>query len=456
MGESWSDLDATEYLMEYGWVPVGGENPTAVGAYVTGEPKRGIRNYTLAENPLNYSDVGYDTPGPEVHSDGEIWNAVNWAVRQAFIDRYGAGNAALQRSCADGLTPVASCPGNRRWIQLVYDAWLLMASGNVSMLNARDALLAADLVRFGGANQDLIWNVFASRGFGKNASSNGVNDTDPVPSFESDYADNATVTFKAVGDADGSPVQLFVGDYQARATPIADTDPATALPDTFKIVPGTYRFTARGNGFGQAHFTFSLNPGQVRDMPVNMPRNLVSKASGATATGDGTALDSLIDDSEATQWTATGAPSGKQVTVRLDPTTPAQQIRRVQVSALIGPGQSRFSALRQFQVLACEAKGAVDCSQDSQFTLIYTSPADAFPAIAPRPRAPELIMRSFDVPQTKATHLRFRVVSSQCTGNPAYAGEQDNDPTANTDCATAAPDTASQTVRAAEFEAFSS
>jgi extracellular elastinolytic metalloproteinase len=455
MGESWSDLDATEYLMEYGWVPVAGESPTAVGAYVTGEPQRGIRNYTLAENPLNYSDVGYDTPGPEVHSDGEIWNAVNWAVRQVFIDRYGAGNAALQRSCADGLTPVASCPGNRRWIQLVYDAWLLMASGNVSMLNARDALLAADQIRFGGANQDLIWNVFASRGFGKNASSNGGNDTDPVPSFESDYADNATVTFKAVGDADGFPVQLFVGDYQARATPIADTDPATTLSDTFKIVPGAYRFTARGNGFGQAHFTFSLNPGQVRDMPVNMPRNLVSKASGATATGDGTALDSLIDDSEATQWTATGAPAGKQVTVRLDPAKPAQQVRRVQVSAMIGPDQSRFSALRQFEVLACEAKGAVDCSQDSQFTLIFTGPANAFPAVAPRPRAPELIMRSFAVPQTKATHLRFRVVSSQCTGSPAYAGEQDNDPRANTDCTTAAPTTASETVRAAEFEAFS-
>jgi hypothetical protein len=455
MGESWSDLDATEYLMEYGWIPVDGESPTAVGAYVTGEPERGIRNYTLAENPLNYSDVGYDVPGPEVHSDGEIWNAVNWAVRKAFIDRYGAGDAALNRSCADGFTTVASCPGNRRWIQLVYDAWLLMASGNVSMLNARDALLAADQVRFGGANTDLIWNVFASRGFGKNASSNTGGDTDPVPSFESDYADNATVTFKAVGDADGSPVQLFVGDYQARSTPIADTDPATALSDTFKIVPGTYRFTARGDGFGQAHFTFSLNPGQVRDMPVNMPRNLVSKASGATATGDGTAQDNLIDDSEATQWTATGAPAGKQVTVRLDPSKPAQQIRRLQVSALIGPGQSRFSALRQFQVLACEAKGAVDCSQDSQFTLIFTSPANAFPAVAPRPRAPELIMRSFAVPQTKATHLRFRVVSSQCTGTPAYAGEQDNDPRANTDCATAAPATASQTVRAAEFEAFS-
>ena len=105
-----------------------------------------------------------------MHADGEIWNGLNWAIRQAFIDRYGAGTPASQQSCADGQTPVAQCPGNRRWIQLVYDAWLLMASGNVSMLNARDALIAADQVRFGGVNKDLLWNVFASRGFGKNAS----------------------------------------------------------------------------------------------------------------------------------------------------------------------------------------------------------------------------------------------------------------------------------------------
>ena len=208
MGESWSDLDATEYLLEYGFIPVNGENPTAVGAYVTGDPKAGSRNYPLDNNPLNYSDVGYDTPGPEVHSDGEIWNAVNWAIRQAFINRYGSGTAAQLRSCADGLTPVAQCPGSRRWIQLVYDAWLLMASGNVSMLNARDAFIAADQIRFGGANRELLWNTFASHGFGKNASSNGGGDTDPIPSFESDFANNATVTFKAVGDANGHPVQL--------------------------------------------------------------------------------------------------------------------------------------------------------------------------------------------------------------------------------------------------------
>ena len=54
MGESWSDLDATEYLSEYGFIPVDGENPTAVGAYVTGEPKAGIRNYPLNHDPLQW------------------------------------------------------------------------------------------------------------------------------------------------------------------------------------------------------------------------------------------------------------------------------------------------------------------------------------------------------------------------------------------------------------------
>src|SRR5206468_7119345 len=143
------------------------------------------------------------------------------------------------------------------------------------------------------------------------------------------YADNASVTFKAIGDADGRPVQLYVGDYQARAVPIADTDPATPLADTFKIVPGTYSFIARGDGFGEARVTASFLPGQVRDLPVNMPRNLASSFSGATATGDGSSLGNLIDDNEATRWVATGAPLGKQVTVRLDPSLPAQQIARV-------------------------------------------------------------------------------------------------------------------------------
>ncbi len=84
--------------------------------------------------------------------------------------------------------------------------------------------------------------------------------------------------------------------------------------------------------------------------------------------------------------------------------------------------------------------------------VIFTSAADAFPSVAPRPRAPELIITSFNVPQTKATHLRIEVVTNQCTGAPDYAGEQDADPRANTDCTTASAQ--ANNVRIAEFQAF--
>jgi extracellular elastinolytic metalloproteinase len=151
--------------------------------------------------------------------------------------------------------------------------------------------------------------------------------------------------------------------------------------------------------------------------------------------------------------------AGRQVTVDL--AGGASQVRRIQVSAMLRPPimgdpdggrQGRVSALRQFRVLACEASGAVDCSNAADFHAIFTSSADAFPSIAPRPRAPELIIQSFDVPKTKATHLRLEVLTNQCTGAPDYAGEQDADPRANTDCTTAS--TQALNVRVAEFQAF--
>ena len=44
------------------------------------------------------------------------------------------------------------------------------------------------------------------------------------------------------------------------------------------------------------------------------------------------------------------------------------------------------------------------------------------------------------------------MLTNQCTGAPDYAGEQDNDPRANTDCTTASPQALN--VRIAEFQAF--
>lgn len=467
MGESWSDLDAMEYLASGGLVPAG-QSPFVTGQYVTGNGVRGIRDYALNRNPLNYGDLGFDLTGPEVHADGEIWNAVNVDIRQAFIQRYGAGGRALRESCARGATPVTRCPGDRRWIQLVYDAWLLMADGSVSMLDARDAMLSADRIRFGGADQALLWNAFARRGMGSGAASNTNADSDATPSFASPTAHDGTVRFRAVDDT-GAPVpgaRFFVGDYQGRAVPVADGDPATALPDTAAIVPGTYAMVAQAPGHGMTRFTARVTAGAHRTVVVRLARNLASAANGATATGDGVDLSALIDDDEATTWAYLGAAAtpvaGRQVTVRLAG-GPPQQVRRIQVSALLRPadahdpggdtaGQNRFTALRSFRVLACTASAAADCSQAADYRTVYTSAKDAFPAVRPRPVAPDLIMRSFTIPRTTATHLRFEVVASQCTGNPAYAGQQTADPNVPTDCTTGSP--VSGQVRAAEFQAF--
>ena len=337
------------------------------------------------------------------------------------------------------------------------------------MVDARNAIIAADHIRYNGIDADIMWNAFAKRGLGQAANSNGTNDADPVPGFDSPHLDEATVRFRPVGNASGAPAQLFVGHYEARATPVADTDPGTELDDVFKLVPGTYDLVARAAGFGHVRTTLTVRAGQLRDLPVNMRYNLASSANGATATGDGVNHAALIDDTEATNWaslriTAEPVPAspqivGKQVTVRLDPSRRAQTFDRIQVSAMLrqattmgDPGQNRFSALRQFELLACEARGAVDCSQASQFTSVFTSPADAFPAGVPRPRAPDLIIRSFDVPNTRATHVRMRVLTNQCTGGPVYQGDQDNDPANNSDCPSGS--TQDDNVRAAELQVF--
>jgi len=481
MGESWSDLSAMEILNEYGFVPVAGENRYAIGPYVTGDPQAGIRNYGMNQSPLNFSDVGYDfvcngATCPlltQVHADGEIWSAVNFAIRQAMNAQYDgafpSSDADLQQSCAEGLTPVEQCPGNRRWVQLMFDAWLLMATGTPTMLDARDAMLAADLTRFGGANQELLWNAFAQRGFGEGAVQSSSEDADPVPSFSSPHATEATFTFSPI-DADGNLVsgaRLFVGRYEARVTPVADTDPSTALGNVVQLVPGTYEFVAQASGFGAKRFTLTLRSGQNRQTPVKLSANLASAARGATTTGEGTNLGALTDDTEATNWAYLGAldtgVAGRQVTVRLDPSKAFWQISRVQVSALLRnriptdpggdtPAQNRFSALRSFQIWTCRAKGAVDCSQDVQFQLTFTSPGDAFPAIGPRPRAPDLLLREFAIPKTLATYVRIVVLTNQCTGAPDYQGEQDQDPGAISDCSTGS--TQDDNVRIAELQVF--
>jgi hypothetical protein len=501
MGESFGDLNGMEYLNEYGVVPVSHENPYSVGPYVTSNPKRGIRNYGMnfpyagdapsrgesqKASGLNFGDIGYDFVGAQVHADGEIWSATNFDVRRLLLARYG-GSRTRQVECADGKRPPEQCPGNRRWIALYYDAMVLMPV-RPSMLDARNAILAADMTRFGGANQDLLWYAFATRGFGESAFAVDGADVQPRPAFDSPRQREATVRFRAVARDDKNAqvnATVYVGHYQARVSPIADTDPSTGpadgsqpvdasnLDNTASFTPRLYEFTATAPGYGFVRFRTFFFPGETRTIELQFATNWASRFQGAVATGDGVRQADLIDDSERTNWHSAGAPvRGRQVTVQLG--GGAHKLDRAAVSAYLTlenegdpemppdpptPGtQNRFTALKAFELWGCSA----DCAGTGTWKLVYRSAPDFFPSDPPRPVAPDLLLRGLDLKgshrSSRFTHVRLVVVDNQCTGTAAYQGDQDNDPGMNADCIAGSPPNflpRGNDVRAAELQLYS-
>jgi len=83
----------------------------------------------------------------------------------------------------------------------------------------------------------------------------------------------------------------------------------------------------------------------------------------------------------------------------------------------------------------------------------FTSPDDAFPGDVPRPLQPNLNLRSFTITPTLATHVQLRVLTTQCTGQAKFAGDQDDDPFNNSDCSASA---SGPIARATELQVFSS
>jgi extracellular elastinolytic metalloproteinase len=459
--ESWSDLGFAAYFTEFGIAAAEGVDPLVLGPYVTGDTISGIRNYSMSNSPLNYSNLEYDGSGlTSPHANGEIWSATNYDIFTSLAKKYDAqfpsGDKALQRACAKGERVADRCPGNRRWNQIQFDSFLLQPTG-VSMLDSRDAMLAADRMRFGGANQDELWDAFARRGMGGTASTTGPRDLDAVPGFDSPRrTDEARVSFVAPESA--QKVQVFVGQYEARSTPAADTDLDTALDEQVDLVPGSYEFFARADGFGHVRWTETFAADENRTVVVPLRRNLASLHSGAKISGDGVNLEDLIDDTEATNWASLdgkgtaseGKPEGaqvegRQVTVDLAGDAP-HQVSEIQVSAVLrgalrdkeedGGSQSRFSALRSFDVLTCDASTGADCSKPESFTKVFSSTEDAFPSRRPRPKVSDLLLRPFDVQDSSATHVRLVVRDNQCTGGPDFQGETnpDSDPAFNPDC----------------------
>ena len=104
---------------------------------------------------------------------------------------------------------------------------------------------------------------------------------------------------------------------------------------------------------------------------------------------------------------------------------------------MLSLGQNRFTALRQFAIQACNASTLERRlhAADRLHHRLHEPGRTRSRVGSPRPVSrTELLLRSFDIPATTATHVRLVVLTNQCTGAAAYQGEQDSDPINDTDC----------------------
>ncbi|WP_030207901.1 M36 family metallopeptidase [Streptomyces sp. NRRL S-87] len=209
LGEGWSDVVS---FLKWG--------DAVVGEYDSGDATRGLRHAAYDRHPWTYAT--YDA-AKDVHDNGEIWAATMYDVRKA------KGIAYTQQLLVDGLKNTPSSP---------------------SFLDARDAVLAADRTNTGGADQCLLWRVFAARGMGQGATSSSdqmtVTTSTTVPA-------ECLPTARAGGPyttAEGTDVQLD-GSASTKGTAASagalvsyawdldgdgDHDDATGLRPTFRAV----------------------------------------------------------------------------------------------------------------------------------------------------------------------------------------------------------------------------
>ncbi|MBO2009294.1 M36 family metallopeptidase [Hymenobacter negativus] len=187
MGEGWSDFFELWMTTRPGDV---GATARGIGTYILGQATTGpgirplpystdfaVNNATYAfigqtVNGVNYGNYPNSNYPEDQHATGFVWCTVLWDLNWAMIQRYGY-DANIYTGTG----------GNNKTMQLIMDG-LKLQPCSPGFLDGRDAILAADRATFGGANQALIWQVFARRGMGSNAVQGSSDDlTDNTAGF---------------------------------------------------------------------------------------------------------------------------------------------------------------------------------------------------------------------------------------------------------------------------------
>ncbi len=263
-GEGWSDYYALMYTTNWASAtPSDGFNiPRGIGTYALGQPATGlgIRAFryctNIAVNPRVYSAVIPSAP----HDRGEYWCMALWEMTWEMIQQTGINPNLFNPSAAGG---------NSAALKLVTEAMKLQPCGP-GFIDARNAILQADTIFFGGLYSCAIWKAFAKRGMGRNASQGSANSvTDQIPSF---IVDNGffSVTQTAPQIQEGQNVTYSNHITAGNCSPMANFFATDTLPTNVTYVSGgSYNAGNRTVTFGP----INLSSGQTQTHPVTVTVN---------------------------------------------------------------------------------------------------------------------------------------------------------------------------------------
>ncbi len=338
---------------------------------------------------------------------------------------------------------------------------ILQASGTPSMVDMRNAELAAVLMR-DKKDYVTVADAFARRGLGKDAATRGTDDTDPTPSFASSVAShNGTVTFDLRDARTGKAVKgsVYVGMFSARCTPIATTLGGEENPKpTQPMLKGSYTITVQAKGYGIQRFSVNVEPGAQREV-LELQQNVASSSSGAGVSGNAGSLrmGRVIDDNEGSNGAFDKQPvKGRALTVTFG--TGMTTFDKVAVSALHHPAEAlpeggteiegRLTGIRAFDLQVSKDGGKT-------FTTFYRSPDAFFPAARPRAVAPDLLLRTIKLSKpVTGNALRLVIRANTCTGGKDFNYEQEKDLSTASDCRSVAANNTQVTI--AELQVFRS
>jgi extracellular elastinolytic metalloproteinase len=221
-GEGWSDWFGLMLTTKPGDT---GAKARGIGTYASGQPTtgRGIRpapySTDFAVNNFTYGATNNTAAIAAPHGIGFVWATMIWDMNWALVDKYGY-DADLYRGVG----------GNNKAMSLVIEG-LKLQPCSPGFVDARDAILAADVALYKGANQELIWKVFARRGLGFSAKQGlSTSRTDQVESFDLPpvYACTAptiTVSPATAGFAGAAAKTIYLGYGAQSVTLTASGDP---------------------------------------------------------------------------------------------------------------------------------------------------------------------------------------------------------------------------------------